>query len=205
VNGSVGSLLGSNFNPTLCPLTAENVQFQATLTAAGEAELTWVAERERNVSHYRLERSHDGFSYHYLADQQPLGPNTRYRFTDTEPGLLINETVYYRLRSVDLDGAEQVFPFQLLRREQSGMWLSMANNPVAVGGTATLLGWFATETILHVRIADAHGRSVFHTEIHAPSGFQHIEVPTQALAAGLYTVRAQQGTEWRTLKLLIHS
>jgi len=69
--------------------------------------LIWSAEKEINLEGYEVERSLDGETFDYIGfvEANNAFDAQDYRFMDDEE----NEgTVYYRLRSVDTDGTEEV-------------------------------------------------------------------------------------------------
>ena len=67
-------------------------------------QLIWQTLMERNVSHFLVERAHDGVSYVTLG-QVPANngwQNQQYSFWDTN---ILAATAYYRIKAVDIDGS----------------------------------------------------------------------------------------------------
>lgn len=82
----------------LLPVTL--IDFKAT-RYHNQVNLSWFATRESQFSRYVVERSNDGL--HFNSIGSILGSNlANYRFTDVQPPA--SQTVFYRLRLVDVDG-----------------------------------------------------------------------------------------------------
>ncbi len=88
-------------------LPAELVEFNAHKQNASVL-LDWMTASENNVSHFELERSLDGIEFIKIGSQVASGETTtvsKYNFYDKQPRSGIN---YYRLKTVDLDGSEDL-------------------------------------------------------------------------------------------------
>jgi len=99
--------LGDRTRPLPVSLTA----FSAT--AAGvNANLAWTTASEKNSSGFEVQVSATGTSYRKLAFVASKSPNSQqqqnYTYVDTEAGK--TGTRYYRLRQIDLDGADSYSP-----------------------------------------------------------------------------------------------
>ena len=79
------------------------------LTAAlnnNTVNLRWLTKDEVNVSHFELERSTDGRNFVPITTKTAAGNtvgNTDYTYPD-DIRLLTGSTIYYRIRTVDMDG-----------------------------------------------------------------------------------------------------
>lgn len=78
--------------------------FGAMLTNNGSVQLDWKTNSEQNVGAYEILKSQDGTNFKSLGTVKANNrPGTQeYRFYDTQ---ITDATQYYRLRSVDLNGA----------------------------------------------------------------------------------------------------
>ncbi|NBO22448.1 hypothetical protein EBU94_03780, partial [bacterium] len=68
--------------------------------------LYWITNSERNVSHFEIEKSTNGFDFNIVGYVGAVGntvSETRYSFVDENPKPGFN---YYRLQSVDTDGTK---------------------------------------------------------------------------------------------------
>ena len=86
-------------------LPVELVSFEAS-TDNQDVLLSWKAEKELNLEGYEVERSLDGETFEYIGFV--AANNTyqaqEYQFSDSDNQVGV---VYYRLRSLDLDGSEE--------------------------------------------------------------------------------------------------
>ncbi|MDX1954665.1 MAG: hypothetical protein SFU20_03975 [Chitinophagaceae bacterium] len=73
---------------------------------SGLNKLTWITESERNIRQYELERSLNGVDFTTIATLAPHNQQGTYTYNHTD-AVNSNTTAvyYYRLKSVDLDGA----------------------------------------------------------------------------------------------------
>lgn len=78
----------------------------------GKPNISWASVSEQNNQYYSLERSADNITFIEIKRVSGFGPGTtdkkaEYFHTDQSPVPGIN---YYRLRQVDLDGTETIYP-----------------------------------------------------------------------------------------------
>jgi len=87
-------------------LPVELISFEAE-KKDNEVELGWLAEKEINLEGYEVERSRDGKSFDYIGFVQANNAfdAQSYSFIDDADN---DGTVYYRLRTIDTDGSEEV-------------------------------------------------------------------------------------------------
>ena len=74
-------------------------------------DVTWNVASEVNLSHYELERSEDGSSFNHLANIDATGgQNVFQSYTYHDMDVRFFQNYYYRVRSVDFDGAYDYSP-----------------------------------------------------------------------------------------------
>ncbi len=83
-------------------LPIELVSFDVQNTEGGKNHLTWRTESEKNNSHFDIERSTDGNSFHNIGQVKGNNKPSSYTYADAAPF----STSYYRLKQVDFDGTE---------------------------------------------------------------------------------------------------
>jgi Secretion system C-terminal sorting domain len=71
-------------------------------TEGGKNLLTWVTGGEKDNSHFDIERSTDGTTFHSIGQVKGNNKPSSYQFVDNQPFA----TSYYRLKQVDFDGTE---------------------------------------------------------------------------------------------------
>lgn len=96
--------------PSMAPPTPiEMTRFSVEPTAAA-VQLQWQTEIELGCAYFAVERSTDKIRFVTIGEVEgndlAVTP-TQHQFVDQQP---LRKTVYYRLRQVDLDGAEHLGP-----------------------------------------------------------------------------------------------
>lgn len=88
-----------------------------------DAVLNWTTAQERNSSHFVVERSFNRVQFTAVGRVAAAGNTTarsNYNFTDEQVGgIAKNQTVYYRLKIVDIDGRVEYSPIASVRFEEA--------------------------------------------------------------------------------------
>ena len=162
-------------------------------------ELTWTTANEVNVSHFELERQDDRGAWTVTAHQPSKAANgagANYTLVDRQPA----PTSYYRLRSVDFDGSEQLSEVIVISRQARGdARLVAMPNPVGREGELYLSG-FAPQA--EVQVFDAQGRvvaSLAAGDIQQQGGL----LPLTDLPAGVYRIHAISAGEVQTVSVVV--
>lgn len=104
----------------IAPITlpVKLISFNAILNnSSKKVDLTWVTEVEKNASHFVIERSTDGENYSDAGVMFAYGNSTdnkTYRFSDNISSITAG-VIYYRLRTVDIDGKFDYSTTRLIR------------------------------------------------------------------------------------------
>ncbi len=113
------SIWFKNFNyvaPVTLPIKLS--AFNAVLNNTSKrVDLSWTSDFENNVSHFIIERSTDGVNYSDAGMVFAFGNTTtksNYAFPDNISSIQ-SSVVYYRLRSVDVDGKTQFSEVRIIR------------------------------------------------------------------------------------------
>lgn len=156
-----------------------------TGTPAGNAVLLeWATASEQNSAKFVVERSADNATFEALGEEMAAGnSNTvrNYQFADLSPLAGIS---YYRLRQLDMDGAEHLSNTIEVAYAPGQVSLTLVPNPATVGQTLTVLGSDA-EAEISLRLYTVAGDLV--TDQTLPAGVRSISLPV--LPAGLYLYR----------------
>ncbi len=166
------------------------ISFSAVLNNS-KAELTWRTVSETNVSHFEIEKSPDGRNFSEAGIVFAKGNETditTYRFSD-----LINTNqegvVYYRIRSVDLDGKYQYSVVRIIRiskQSDNNSTILTYPNPVTNELRISIPGnWQNKKVVYEVFNAMGH----LYKNIETGSSSQTETVNTSTLAPGFYVVR----------------
>ena len=166
--------------------------FEAT-PSNNSVSLKWAVGTEENVSGYEVEKSFDGRNFSKVGFVNAANQIT-YTFVDSKS----SGTVYYRIKSVDVDGKYAFSTIALVKAGQSLIMLNAYPSPFVNNfnldhGTAT------AGSLISISAED--GRII--KTIIPTVGSQRTPVDLSAAKAGLYLVRFKNSNgEVETLKIL---
>ncbi|MFT5602701.1 MAG: hypothetical protein ACI9N1_002961, partial [Flavobacteriales bacterium] len=174
------------------PLPAELIKFEAT-KAKEVAILDWATASEINTDEFILEKSKDGIDFTPFAYTTAAGysnGNLEYQEIDYAP---FNGHNYYRLKTVDFDGSFELSDMKTL------YYGSEINNVVYNNEN-----WILTTSDLdesQVQLINGLGQFVDLTSIISLSD-NGISILHSNLAAGIYIIQINNGTETINLKVI---
>jgi hypothetical protein len=190
--------------PNQMTLPVELTAFSATLNDSKKAvDLKWTTETEINVSHFSIEKSLDGQNYSEAGVMFAYGNTSskmNYSFTDKNINASGKGVIYYRLRSVDIDGKSQLSPIRIIRigKEESVTVLTYPN-PVANELRVTIPASWQGKKVSYEVIAN-NGRVTIRTE--STSSSQTETINASSLTQGFYVVRVICNGEVATQKIV---
>jgi len=193
---------GCNFVNVLLPVRLISFQAKSNLTNVG---VQWKVTNQSNLSHYEIERSFDNKNFDKVgtvAAQSSAGDLT-YNYTDAD-ALKSNATViYYRLKSVDLDGAFTYSEIVSIRNKK-GATLSVENmtNPVKNNLNFTLVSKNAGQ--VQIQLTDINGKILATRSLQVTAGSSTTInlTETAALASGMYLLKLTDGSETVVTKFI---
>jgi Secretion system C-terminal sorting domain len=167
----------------------KNVQANAT---GNSNKVSWITASEKNNSHFIIERSANGENgWVNIGTVKGLGNTsveTNYSFNDNGP-LSIS---YYRLRSVDNNGKEEVSKVVSVYRKIGKLNIAKVYpNP-----TTSLMSVDFESTAkgtISATITDLLGRVVSNQQVIATEGFNRMDLDITNLAKGIYILGLQEG------------
>jgi hypothetical protein len=175
---------------TVLPVKFQN--FEAT-PSSNSVSLKWMVATEENLTGYAVEKSFDGRNFSKVGFVNAANQST-YTFTDAKS----SGTVYYRIKSVDVDGKYAFSTIALVKAGKSLIVLNAFPSPFVNSfsldhGTATAGS--------QITISAEDGRVI--KTIIPTAGSQRTPVDLSAAKAGLYLVRYKNSIgEVETLKIL---
>ena len=153
-------------------------------------KIEWQTASETNVSHFDIQRSVDAQKWESIGEVKAAS-NSReeknYSFTDENP-LPIS---YYRLRSVDFDGAEQFS--QVVRVERAGSNKAPYVLPTNVENETTVIFESEIERETTIVIFDMNGKQLFTQAVSVEKGENRLPLNLSNLPQGAYTLRVMDG------------
>ena len=175
------------FNP---PLPVKLISFTATLNN-NKTDLRWTTAAEMNASHFSIEKSFDGTNFSEAGIVFANGNTTNemhYSFTDN-----VNtdqaSVIYYRLRSVDIDGKSEYSSTRMIRmNEGSDNKISILTypNPVTNELRITIPANWQNKKVSY-ELFNANGQATKKTQTTASSQTETMNVSN--IASGFYIVR----------------
>ena len=149
------------------PLPVTLLEFDA-VAENNKVNITWQTANERDNDYFVIERSRDGVIFNEVARVNGAGNSSTplsYQTTDHDPYTGIS---YYRLKQVDYDGAEKVYPMVVV--EITGITLeeprlNIHPNPYREGEIIADIGGFNTESHALVMLADISGNALWQSRM----------------------------------------
>lgn len=179
--------------------------FNASL-AKDKVNLKWETASEINVSHFELERSTDGVNFSQAAMVFSYGAadtKANYAYSDNVASFQV-PVVYYRLRSVDIDGKSEISETRIIRLakdQANSISLLTYPNPVMNELRVTVPNnWQNKQTVFE--LFNANGQIASRK---ATTGNNQTEtINTSNLAPGFYIVRVSCDGQTAQQKVVKH-
>lgn len=179
--------------------------FTASL-AKEKVNLKWETASEINVSHFQLERSTDGVNFSQAAMVFSYGAadtKANYTYSDNVAFFQV-PVVYYRLRSVDIDGKSDISETRIIRLSKdqaNSISLLTYPNPVMNELRVTVPNnWQNKQTVFE--LFNANGQIACRK---ATTGSNQTEtINTSNLAPGFYVVRVSCDGQTAQQKIVKH-
>lgn len=207
VTSGVGSVTATNVTTfstfvlttalTFAPLPITLTSFSGNCNNG--IQLTWTTATESNVNHYEIYRSRNGQMWDKVTEVTAVGNSSTansYQATD-EQGV---ETMYYKLRSVDNDGKFEDFSAISIRCDIKGQTWNLYPTPATTQATIAI----ETDKAIsgNITVLDMNGKVVLSQAVNLEVGVNHIVLDVQHFAKGMYLVKMDNETEYKTLKLM---
>ncbi len=158
-----------------------------------ETKLNWQTTQEQNSSHFEIERSADGKNFDAIGKVNALGNSSslaNYSYNDKLAATaLAATTIYYRLKSIDIDGSfeySKIIPINLKKTNELLVFPNPAKDNVNVQATST------ANTKATVSIVDATGKLVSQKNIQLLKGKNIFQIDISTLQNGQYHLRINE-------------
>lgn len=159
--------------------------------------LNWSTEIQKNVSHFVVQRSVNGTDFTdagiVFTNESNSTMHRDYSFTDDIKTVTAN-LIYYRLKTVDLDGKYEQSPVRIIRtaEDKDRQNILVYPNPVVSEVRVTLpVSWQGKQVT--IQVINANGVVVKNITSSAAGQTENMNVGN--LQAGLYIVKAVMGKE----------
>ncbi|MCA0235615.1 MAG: T9SS type A sorting domain-containing protein [Bacteroidetes bacterium] len=154
--------------------------------------LKWETLSEKNVQYHIVERSVDGTHWTEVgrkAGQTESHTSLKYELEDRTPPA----KAYYRLRSVDFDGQENLSNTIVLTRKGDHFAITAAF-PSPANDQVTVQFASLTEENVRIAVMDLNGRLVLEQRFDAQNGINEVPLQIGSLQSGVYLVRISNAT-----------
>lgn len=164
--------------------------FTAIKTNATDVKLNWGTAQEINSSNFVVERSVDGKQFETIGSVKSAVKSNmfkQYTFIDVDAFSNKNNTLYYRLKMVDLDGS-----FEYSKLAQVNFDSGIDNKSVTVypnpfNTSAKLIINTNEFTTLNIQLRDMQGRAIWQKNILANMGNSEFDMQNLThIKAGIY-------------------
>ena len=178
-------------------LPVKLLNFSGKYELAGNALLTWQSAIEINASYFLVQRSTDGINFTTIGKQTAAGIAHNYSYSDALSSIGNTSTVYYRLVTVDVDGAKtnsSVVAININRNNSFSIYPNPAKNIINVR-TNNIAGYSL------LVITDLSGRTVM---THKMQGNLVEQIALGTLAKGTYTVSIYSLSGIQSQKIVVN-
>ncbi|MEM9836193.1 MAG: LamG-like jellyroll fold domain-containing protein [Bacteroidota bacterium] len=159
-----------------------------------QVDIFWRTATEVDGDYFAVEHSSNGRSFNVIGTV-PIANNAtggNYRLRHDRAVLGRN---YYRIRAVDLDGEEDIFPIRSIDLSGEQPWATVYPNPISTMGTVHLRSNSPEETIFE--LFDVRGRRLRETRFRETADLRLFGLPN-----GIYTYRMTSGERTQTGQLI---
>lgn len=204
---SQGNLAGlASFGcPIILPVTFESM----TLTQESNIiSIEWSVSTENNLSHYELFASKDGMNWESIYIQQSAGNTSHHKSYNFRYTIEENmQTIYFKLKSVDLDGKEFNLALEALSLNASYILgdkdLTIFPNPATESSVVTILVNKQSAGDVELRFYDYAGKLISSSSLKAEKGNNQFALEINNLQKGSYFVSVNSDENNYKQKLVI--
>jgi Secretion system C-terminal sorting domain len=181
-----------NYNiPVQVTLPVKLVSFSATLDD-DKVDLKWTTSSEKEVSHFSIEKSSDGQHFSQAGIVFAIGNSSEiitYSFPDKNINLNSTGIIYYRLRSIDMDGSSELSAVRMITpgsQNKQGAVILTYPNPVTNDLHITIPKNWQGRKVTY-ELLDNNGRATKRKTVASAS--QTESMPVANLGRGFYIAR----------------
>jgi hypothetical protein len=187
--------------------------FNVAKQGTGTAMLTWSTTFEQNASHFIIERSiKQSDTWAKIAEVKARGNSaieSKYTYTDANvyDGREVAKTVFYRIRAIDLDAAEKLFPVRSVRFTALGdKEINIFPNPAQNGFYIQIPTVLRTDMKVRLSLVNRLGQVVDTREINAALATNYyFDITAPSITSGDYALDIiYDGQKLATKKVMVN-
>ena len=151
--------------------------------------LHWATASEINNSHFEIERSYDAITFESVGEIAGNGNSQHlieYSYLDKGISLLKN-TVFYRLKQVDFDGAFEYSDIRVVRFDELGRGIHFSAYPNPTTNELSVTVSLSEGEAYRIEVTDLHGAKVHHENHTFTNGIHKLN--TSEWNSGMYILQ----------------
>ena len=198
----------SDFTGTsdISPLPVVLGSFEAVKEAETSAGIYWNTVSEKNSSHFIIERATEFGKFEPIEKVKAAGNSQKainYRYSDVNVAEILNaNTVFYRLKMVDLDGT---YEYSQVKTVYFGKEAdpSITVYPVPFNNELSIFIAANQDSEGAIEVLNIMGKVCYQSNYQVKAGGDKVSLQELAsLPAGVYLVRVQMNNEWVVRKVM---
>lgn len=179
------------------PLPVTLSQFGAS-AQKGFNLLEWTSENEENLDHYEMLSSTNGTDFTSIGKVAATGAGM-YSWQDKNQ--YNSDIIYYRLKSVDIDGTAYYSNIVTVRRATISVGLTAFPNPFR--GELKLRVSLENPAELKLILTSPDGKILVKESLQLPAGNHQVDIPeTGRLSAGVYLLQLEKAGMSKSVKVI---
>jgi hypothetical protein len=224
-NAELNGLMGGTYFSTLMPNTNTNLlsasafsilpalmtDFNVTKQGNNAALVSWNSSNEINVKNYVVERSlSPNTGWEMISQVSAKADNSlkaSYSYTDASVNIsVMTKVVYYRIRIVDMDGAEKISAVRSLQfAGQNGKGVTIYPNPVKEGFYVNVPVLNPADKKIRLNLVSQSGQIVSAREVNASiASNYYFDLTSNGVIAGEYMLQViSEGQILDTKKVMV--
>jgi hypothetical protein len=164
-----------------------------------KGKLAWTTSAEDSPITFTIERSNDGRNFTAIGEVQGHNKNELNYYTFNDP-ILINEVGWYRLLMVSKNGKKKYSSVVQLKNTASDFEVGNIVNPFANNLSVSVS--MINGGHVNIELTDMSGKIVKSTKQLVHAGTNSIQIDTQSLASGVYTIKLSTKDKFITRRVV---
>jgi hypothetical protein len=195
-------------NATLSTLPVSLTSFNINASNQNAVSINWQTAQEINTDHFEVETSTNSSNWLKVASLRATGNSSTlqsYSFTDKKP-TAFNSNIYYRLKTVDMNGSYTYSAIKTLRLKNEGIIIEEVTGQPLQAFSNSVFTIHSNQTkAINIAVMDMNGRLLYKTSTMLSNGINTITLPGEraAVSSGMVIVRFTADGFEKTVKQLI--
>ncbi|MCH2021487.1 MAG: T9SS type A sorting domain-containing protein [Saprospiraceae bacterium] len=182
-------------------MSAELYSFDVQKLDDQKVQLNWITESENQLSHFEIQRSHDGISFHSIGNRIAEGSTSFKRSYSMLDKMPLNGPNYYRLKMIKEDGELEFSIIRVVVFRKENVDLMVFPNPF--DKEITIRFESTKNDNLHLNMFNSIGQQVYESVYRINKGNNNLDLNIQGdLSKGAYIMRIQ-ADNYTTFKKII--